>query len=67
MFIFKNDYGQVINFVGSRYDMIRVVDAVKETEFARGCAGLLGIDLIDLYIESKNNEFFIKVLGRISR
>jgi len=67
MFNFKNDFGQKINFTGSRYDMIRVVDTIKETELVSGCAGLLGIDLIDLYIESKDNTFFIKVLGRISR
>ena len=63
MFSFKNDFGQVINFMGSRYDMLRVVDTVKGTEFVRDCSGSLGVGSIDLNIKSKDNEFFIEVLS----
>lgn len=60
-FNFRTDLGQSVQFNGNRYDMIRVVDWVKESEFINNTEGTVGCGIIDLYIKTKNNKVFIKV------
>lgn len=62
MYKFKTDKNQDIIFMGSRIEMVLTSDVIKETIFTDGCCGTLGVGIYDLFIESKNNAFYIKVI-----
>jgi len=62
MYRFKTDKNQDIIFTGTRIEMILTADIIKETSFVDGCCGTLGVGIYDLFIESKNNAFYIKVI-----
>lgn len=63
MYTFKNDYGQLITFQGSKIKLVATVDAIKAMEYVQGCDGTIGLgNLIDIHIKSVNDVFFIKVI-----
>lgn len=60
-FKFNNDAGQPVTFTGNRYQMLRVVDFLKETAFSWGNVGTIGIGLIDLKISTKGGRVAVSV------
>ena len=60
-FKFNNDAGQPVTFTGSRYQMLHVVDFLKETTFSWGNVGTIGIGLVDLNINTKGGRVAVSV------